>query len=215
MNNGNNTKIVESKPKPKWIPKESNLSKKIDEDNTSKNSSESATTNFIIRWNEELWANSFGQPIPEEILSQCLPGYCKLCGVFLKSNDASAGRKHYLGEIHKEKVEIALGIKKNPNKEYISHYSNSYSEDKQFSGPLCGKLNSSLEKIDKNNENQKHWATNGSTPNVGSYGPPPFRGGPNGHNYGPPRGHPHGPPHRPPHGPPHIPPHGPPHGPPH
>ena len=149
MNNGNNTKIVESKPKPKWIPKESNLSKKIDEDNTSKNSSESATTNFIIRWNEELWANSFGQPIPEEILSQCLPGYCKLCGVFLKSNDASAGKKHYLGEIHKEKVEIALGIKKNSNKEYISHYSNSYSDDKQFSGPLCGKLNSSLEKIGK------------------------------------------------------------------
>ena len=141
-----NNEIV-PKPKPKWIPKESNLSKKVDDDTT--NSSDPSTTNFIIRWNEELWAKSFGKPIPEEILSQCLPGYCKLCGVFLKSNDASAAKKHYLGEIHKEKVEIALGIKKNPNKEYISHYSNSYSEDKQFSGPLCGKLNSSLEKIGK------------------------------------------------------------------
>ena len=145
MNNGNNTKIVESKPKPKWIPKESNLSKKVEENTTTNSSNESSTTNFIIRWNEELWANSFGQKIPEEILSQCLPGYCKLCGVFLKSN-GDAGKLHYLGEIHKKKVEIALGIRTNPNKEYINHYSN-YSENHQFSGPLCGKLNTSLEKI--------------------------------------------------------------------
>ena len=149
MNNGNNTKIVESKPKPKWIPKESNLSKKIDEDNTSKNSSESATTNFIIRWNEELWANSFGQPIPEEILSQCLPGYCKLCGVFLKSNDAksleSSGKLHYLGEIHKTRVEIELEKRTKPHEEKINH--SNYSENHRFSGTLYGKLNTSLEKI--------------------------------------------------------------------
>ena len=68
---------------------------------------------------------------------------------------------------------------------------------------------------DKNNEKEKHWTTNGCTPKVGPYGPPSFRGGPNGANFGPPHRPPHGPHHGPPHGPPHCPPHVPPHGPPH
>ena len=142
-----NNEIV-PKPKPKWIPKESNLSKKVDDDTTT-NSSDPSTTNFIIRWNEELWAKSFGKPIPEEILSQCLPGYCKLCGVFLKSNDAksleSSGKLHYLGEIHKKRVENELEKRTKPHEEKNNH--SNYSENHRFSGTLYGKLNTSLEKI--------------------------------------------------------------------
>ena len=58
-----------------------------------------------LNW-EVKWAEFYDKPIPQEILSKCLPNICHICSKRL--GFVHVTRSHYLGQCHSGKVESLL-----------------------------------------------------------------------------------------------------------
>ena len=54
---------------------------------------------------ERKWAELYDKPIPQEILSKCLPNFCHIC-----SKKSPHAKSHYLSQGHNVKVESLLNV---------------------------------------------------------------------------------------------------------